>query len=34
MKPKAKRVSHSFWLNLAPKVCAKFNLDKHLINLI
>jgi hypothetical protein len=31
-KLKAKRVFHSFWLNLALKVCAKFNLDKHLIN--
>ena len=32
MKLKAKRVSHSFWLNLATKARAYFKIDHPLIN--
>jgi len=32
MKLKAKRVSHSFWLNLATKARAYFKKDQPLIN--
>jgi hypothetical protein len=34
MKLKAKSVSHSFWLNLTTKACAKFKIDLILINSI
>jgi hypothetical protein len=32
MKLKVKRVSHSFWLNLATKARASFKIDQPLIN--